>query len=136
MIRPYARPIEMLRKAGLRPTRQRIGLCHLLFSRGDWHVTADQLHAQAEAAGVSVSLATVYNTLHQLCAAGLLSEVVVEPGRSYFDTNLAEHHHFFNLDTGELGDISSGEVVVSSLPAPPAGTAVDQVNIVIRLRNQ
>lgn len=136
MSRPYAKTIDSLRKAGLRPTRQRIGLSYLLFSRGDRHVTADQLHTEAEAAGLKVSLATIYNTLHQLCAAGLLSEVVAEPGRSYFDTNVSGHHHFFNVDTGELADIPEDAVAVSALPKAPAGTVVDEVSIIVRVRQE
>jgi Fur family iron response transcriptional regulator len=120
----------------LRPTRQRIGLSYLLFSGGDRHVTADQLHGEAEAAGMKVSLATVYNTLHQLCDAGLIAEVVAEPGRSYFDTNVSGHHHFFNIDTGELTDIPADAVGVTNLPAPPEGTLVEQVSIVVRVRQQ
>ncbi len=85
---------------------------------------------------MKVSLATIYNTLHQLCDAGLLAEVVVEPGRSYFDTNISGHHHFFNVDTGELADIPPEAVAVSALPAPPTGTAIDQVNIIVRVRKQ
>ena len=136
MTRPYAGTIELLRKAGLRPTRQRVGLSFLLFHTGARHVTADQLHGEADAAGLRVSLATVYNTLHQLCDAGLLSEVVVEPGRSYFDTNIAGHHHFFNLDTGELADIPSDSVTLSALPVPPVGTSIEQVSIIVRVRQE
>ena len=136
MTRTYAGTIEMLRRAGLRPTRQRVGLGHLLFSHGDRHVTADQLRGEAEAVGLKVSLATVYNTLHQFSEAGLLSEVVVEPGRSYFDTNTGSHHHFFNLDSGELLDIPEGEVAISALPKPPAGTAIDDISIVVRVRHE
>lgn len=134
MSRPYTKMIDALRKAGLRPTRQRVGLSNILFNGGDRHVTADQLHSEADEAGLKVSLATVYNTLHQLCDAGLLAEVVVEPGRSYFDTNISGHHHFFNLDTGELADIPPDEIAVQHLPAPPEGTAIDQVSIIVRVR--
>lgn len=134
MNRPYTETIEVLRKAGLRPTRQRVGLSFILFNGGDRHVTADQLHSEADAAGLKVSLATVYNTLHQLCDAGLLAEVVVETGRSYFDTNISGHHHFFNMDTAELADIPRDEISVQYLPAPPQGTAIEQVNIIVRVR--
>ncbi len=134
MTRPYAGTIELLRQAGLRTTRQRVGLSYLLFNTGDRHVTADQLHGEADSVGLKVSLATVYNTLHQLCDAGLLSEVVVEPGRSYFDTNIAGHHHFFNTDTAELIDIPADAIAVPVLPVPPPGTAIDQVSIIVRVR--
>lgn len=134
--RSYSSIIEQLRNANLRPTRQRMGLGRLLFS-GDQqrHITADQLHLEAENAGLSVSLATVYNTLHQFCEAGLLREVVVDPGRSYFDTNTGSHHHFFNVERGELTDIPAELINVASLPGPPLGTQIDRVDIVVRVRN-
>ena len=85
----------MLQKAGLRPTRQRMGLVRLLFEAGDRHVTAEDLHREAKIEGIPVSLATIYNTLHQFTETGILREVIVEPGRAYFDTNTSGHHHFF-----------------------------------------
>jgi len=135
-VRNYSNIIDRLRLAGLRPTRQRVGLGKLLFANCNRHVTADQLHLEAEQANLSVSLATVYNTLHQFCSAGLLREVVAEPGRSYFDTNTEQHHHFFNVISGELSDISETVVNVPNLPAPPLGTEIDRVDIVIRVRPQ
>jgi len=131
--RPFATALELLRAARLRPTRQRLALARLLFESGDRHVTAEQLHGEATAAAVAVSLATVYNTLHQFVAAGLLREVVVEPGRSYFDNNISDHHHFFLEETGKLVDIPSHHVAVTDLPTPPAGTAIRRVDVVIRL---
>ena len=131
--RPYGRLIDRLKSAGLRPTRQRLALAKLLFEGGDRHVTAEQLHGEAVAARVRVALATVYNTLHQFTAAGLLREVVVEPGRSYFDTNTAEHHHFFHQKRGELMDIAGGAIIVENLPPPPAGAKVARVDVVVRL---
>ncbi|MCB9928899.1 MAG: transcriptional repressor [Alphaproteobacteria bacterium] len=131
----YSEVIDRLRQAGLRPTRQRIGLGKLLFAGEHRHVTADQLHIEAERSGLSVSLATVYNTLHQFRNAGLLREVVAEPGRSYFDTNTEAHHHFFNVSEGALIDIPAADVDLPSLPVPPDGMGVDRVDIVIRVRN-
>jgi len=131
--RPFATALELLRAARLRPTRQRLALARLLFESGDRHVTAEQLHGEATAAAVSVSLATVYNTLHQFVAAGLLREVVVEPGRSYFDNNVSDHHHFFFEETGQLVDIPSDHVAVTDLPMPPDGTMIRRVEVVIRL---
>ncbi len=81
-----------------------------------------------------MSLATVYNTLHQFTDSGLLHEVVVEPGRSYFDTNTSDHHHFFCEVTGKLQDIPGEELTVSSLPMPPAGTEISRVDVIIRVR--
>src|SRR6202023_3426515 len=117
--RPPQNPLTRLRSVGLRPTRQRLALARLLFEAGDRHVTAEQLHGEALAASIPVSLATGYNTLHQFIEAGLLREVVVNSGRSYFDTNASDHHHFFYEDSGRLLDIPGEHVVVSGLPKPP-----------------
>jgi Fur family transcriptional regulator, iron response regulator len=125
-----------LRAAGLRPTRQRVALARLLFTGGDRHVTAEQLHGEATAAAIPVSLATVYNTLHQFTTAGLLREVVVEPGRSYFDTNSDDHHHFFCESTGMLQDIPGSAVIVGQLPRAPHGTEISRVDVIIRVRRQ
>ncbi len=105
MARPYTQVLERLRAAGLRPTRQRLALARLLFDGGDRHVTAEILHGEALDAAIRVSLATVYNTLHQFTAAGLLLEIVVDSQRSYFDTNISDHHHFFFESSGRLDDI-------------------------------
>src|SRR3954468_1589180 len=125
---------QRLRTAGLRPTRQRLALARLLFEGGDRHVTAEQLHCEALAAAIRVSLATVYNTLHQFTEAGLLREVVVEPGRSYFDTNVSDHHHFFCESTGHLQDIPGELVTVGQLPRPPEGTEIGRIEVIIRIR--
>jgi Fur family iron response transcriptional regulator len=130
----YSSPLSRLRIAGLRPTRQRLALARLLFDSADRHVTAEQLHGEAAAASIRVSLATVYNTLHQFTAAGLLREVVVEPGRSYFDTNIDDHHHFFCESTGMLLDIPGTAVTVGALPSAPAGTEISRVDVIIRVR--
>jgi Fur family transcriptional regulator, iron response regulator len=131
------RPADRLQRAGLRPTRQRVALARLLFGAGDnRHVTAEMLHAQAASSGIGVSLATVYNTLHQFTAAGLLREVVVESGRSYFDTNISNHHHFFHERSGELRDLEGAAVVVAALPDPPRGTRIARVDVVIRLTDE
>jgi Fur family iron response transcriptional regulator len=131
--RPFSNALERLRRVGLRPTRQRLALARLLFDQDNRHVTAEQLHGEASEAAVRVSLATVYNTLHQFTAAGLLNEVVVEPGRSYFDTNVDDHHHFFFEDSGRLQDIPGNTVLVSEMPEAPSGTAIRRVDVIIRL---
>jgi len=131
---PSSDALDRLRAAGLRPTRQRLALARLLLENGDRHVTAEQLHAEAAAASIRVSLATVYNTLHQFTEAGLLREVVVEPGRSYFDTNTADHHHFFCEATSKLQDIPGRDVVISGYPLPPGGTEICRVDVIIRVR--
>src|SRR3546814_4284023 len=117
--RPYAAALDRLRRSGLRPTRQRLALTRLLFDAGDRHVTAEQLHSEAEAAGVSVSLATVYNTLHHFTDGGLLRAVVVEAGRSYFDTTVGRHHHFFDVATGPLADLPAHATPLPPPPPPP-----------------
>ena len=104
--RPCSSIIALLRQAGLRPTRQRIALGRQLFENGDRHVTAEMLHQEAVQAKVRVSLATVYNTLHQFTEAGLLREIVVDSQRSYFDTNMEDHHQFFFDGQNRLEDIS------------------------------
>jgi Fur family transcriptional regulator, iron response regulator len=131
--RPFSSAIERLRGVGLRPTRQRLALARLLFDQGNRHVSAEQLHGEAIDAAVRVSLATVYNTLHQFTTAGLLNEVVVEPGRSYFDTNVDDHHHFYFEDSGRLQDIPGNSILVNELPAAPSGTAIRRVDVIIRL---
>ena len=132
--RPYSSLIERLKTAGLRPTRQRLALAKLLYDKGDRHVTAEQLHSEAIAGSVRLSLATVYNTLHQFTAAGLLREVMVEPGRSYFDTNIASHHHFYCEDSGRLQDIPADQLAVGQLPPTPEGMEVARVDIMVRLQ--
>ena len=123
-----------VRAAGLRPTRQRVALAGLLFREHDRHVTAEALHEEAAKAGVCVSLATIYNTLHQFTAAGLLNEVVVDSGRAYFDTNIGDHQHFYVEDNGELIDIPGDTIAVSNVPNPPKGMAVDRVDVVVRVK--
>ena len=130
-IRPYRQALEMLNAVGLRPTRQRLALARLLFDGRERHVTAEQLHAEASTQDTGVSLATVYNTLHQFTDAGLLREVVVDQGRSYFDTNTDDHHHFYHQDKGDLVDIDA--VTVGNLPKPPPGCRITRVDVVVRL---
>ena len=124
---------ELLKGAGLRPTRQRVALGSLLFRDCDRHVTAEQLYAEALAASIQVSLATVYNTLHQLTEGGLLREIVMEPGRSYFDTNVCDHHHFYFESSGQLNDIPAADVSLATLPTPPAGTEIRRIDVIIRV---
>jgi Fur family iron response transcriptional regulator len=127
---------EKLRGAGLRPTRQRLALGQLLFAAGNRHVSAERLHAEAQAAQVRVSLATVYNTLNQFTAAGLLREVAIEGSRSYFDTNTSNHFHYFLEDEGRLCDIDAEGLKVLGLPVPPDGTEIDRIDIIVRLKRR
>ena len=124
---------DRLRTAGLRPTRQRLALAHLLFDAGNRHVTAEILHTEVMSTGMRVSLATVYNTLHQFTEAGLLREIVVEAGRSYFDTNTSVHHHFFHERTGSLSDIPDQQISIGTLPEAPEGKRIKSVDVIVRL---
>lgn len=123
-----------LRHAGLRPTRQRVELASLLFKDCDRHVTAESLHDEVTGAGMKVSLATVYNTLHQFTEAGLLRQVIVDAARSYFDTNTGDHQHFFLESDGLLIDIPGETIAVAGVPAPPTGLSVDRVDVVVRVK--
>jgi Fur family transcriptional regulator, iron response regulator len=134
MTLPSATALARLRSVGLRPTRQRLALARLLLESGDRHITAEHLHGEAVGADIQVSLATVYNTLHQFTEVGLLREVVVEPGRSYFDTNTTDHHHFFCDADGRLQDIPGEDVSVTGFPLPPLGTEICRVDVIIRVR--
>jgi Fur family iron response transcriptional regulator len=124
---------DRLRSAGLRPTRQRVLLAELLFSQGDRHVSAEMLHAEVMAVGEQVSLATVYNTLHQFTGAGLLRELAIDGSKAYFDTNVSNHNHFFVEERGELIDISGESIRVDGLPEPPEGMRISHIDVVVRL---
>lgn len=122
--------------AGVRPTRQRVALAALLVGDGeDRHVTAEGLYLQARAAGEAVSLATVYNTLRAFSEAGLMSEITVDGSRSYFDTRLDDHPHFYSEETAELSDAPKGDLEIVRLPDAPEGTRITRVDVVIRLRS-
>ena len=125
--------LERLRSAGLRPTRQRLALAKLLLVGGPRHVTAESLFNEARSKRVNLSLATVYNALHDFTERGMLREISIEAGRSYFDTNTTEHHHFYYERTGKLQDVALDSVRISSLPDAPAGEKVKRVDVVIRL---
>ncbi|MHA1597559.1 MAG: iron response transcriptional regulator IrrA [Alphaproteobacteria bacterium] len=134
-MRPYSQFLDQLRAAGLRPTRQRLALAKLLFGGEDRHVTAEALHGEAQAANVRVSLATVYNTLHQFTDAGLLREIAADASKAYFDTNTTSHHHFYMEADGVLQDIPGDDVIIQNLPVAPNGTKIDSVDVVVRISN-
>jgi Fur family iron response transcriptional regulator len=131
-------PVHALRKrlraANLRPTRQRVTLGWLLFAKGDRHVTADMLFDEARTAKAAVSMATIYNTLHQFTRAGLLREIVVEGSRAYFDTNPLPHAHFLLEETGALVDIPAGDLRLLQPPKAPEGYEIDRVEMIVRVR--
>jgi Fur family iron response transcriptional regulator len=127
---------EKLREVGLRPTRQRMALGWILFAKGDRHVTAEMLYEEATRAKVPVSLATVYNTLHQFTEVGLLRQVAVDGSKAYFDTNNSEHHHFFIEDQNDLMDIPANDVLVGKAPVAPEGYEIARIDVVVRLRRK
>ena len=124
---------ERLRRSGLRFTRQRAALAGLLFGRGNRHVSAEELFAEATDAHIRVSLATVYNTLNLFTASGLLREVAIESAKTYFDTNTSNHCHFYFEEEARLMDIEFAELRVEGLPSLPEGRCVDRIDIVVRL---
>jgi Fur family iron response transcriptional regulator len=127
---------SMLRDVGLRPTRQRMALGWILFAKGDRHLTAEMLYEEATKAKVPVSLATVYNTLHQFTEVGLLRQVAVDGSKTYFDTNTTEHHHFFVEGDNALVDIPGAADIVGKMPAAPDGYEVARIDVVVRLRRK
>lgn len=122
-----------LKSAGINPTQQRIEIGQILFSRMQ-HLSAEQIMTIVNAQGEVASKATVYNTLGLFASKGLLREVIVDPNKVFYDSNISDHHHFYNVDTGSLMDIDPAEVVVHKLPTLPAGTHTDGVDVIIRIR--
>ena len=133
-VRENSKAVERLRAAGLRPTRQRVELAGLLFKGPDRHVTAESLHEEAAALELRISLATIYNTLHQFTHAGLLRQVVVDASRGYFDTNTGDHQHFFVEEEGRLIDIPGNAISVLGVPTPPSGMTMERVDVVVRVK--
>jgi Fur family iron response transcriptional regulator len=125
--------LEHLRAAGLRPTRQRVALARLLFGRGNRHVTAEGLFSEARQHRVHLSLATVYNALHDFTTKGLLREISLDSNGFYFDTNTDDHHHFYFERSGRLEDIPAEKVRIAALPPAPGGAEVSRVDVIIRV---
>ena len=124
---------EVLRGHGINPTHQRIEIAHAIFSQGE-HLSADRILALVNDRASETSKATVYNTLNLFVEKCLIREVIVDPDRVFYDPNTTPHHHFYNVDTGELSDIDAGEVEVSRLPALPPGMVTDGIEIIVRIR--
>ena len=134
---PRRRASLWLGRAGLRPTRQRLALAELLVGDGhNRHVTAESLFEASRRSGEPVSLATVYNTLRCFTEAGLMTEITVDGTRSYFDTDVSDHAHFFWEDEGRITDAPRGAVRFETLPEPPEGAEVARVDVVIRVRRR
>ena len=131
--RAYSQVIEKLRRAGMRPTSQRLGLAKILFENGHRHVTAESLYAEARDSFIPISLATVYNSLNQFTKSGLLREIIVDSQRCYFDTNTSDHHHFFCERTNTLEDIACDDVILSKLPVAPEGKSITRVDVILRI---
>ena len=127
---------DRLRLAGLRPTRQRVALGWILFGKGHRHVTAERLYDEASVSRVNLSLATVYNTLHQFTEAGLLREIAVDGSKTWFDTNTSRHHHFLIEGENELVDIPGDMVAIARLPPLPEGLEIIDVDVVVRVRRK
>ncbi len=132
-MRPFSEAQQRLKTAGLRLTKQRVALGRLLLEGPDRHVTAESFHEEAISSGIRVSLATIYNSLHQFTEAGLLRKVIVDGAKTYFDTNTSDHHHFYLECNGDLIDIPEGSIEVTGLPTTPDGTSIDRVDVVVRL---
>jgi Fur family iron response transcriptional regulator len=126
--------IKKLTESGITPTRQRVDIGQCLFVK-DQHITAEQLREQVNEAFAEVSKATVYNTLGLFAAEGLLREVIVDPSKHVYDTNVDKHHHLYHIDTGRLQDIDPAEIMLSGLPDLDEGVEIEDVDIVIRVRN-
>ncbi len=126
--------VELLRRHRISPTQQRVEIAQIVLSKPQ-HLSADEVLALANQRGSRVSKATVYNTMGLFARVGLVREVIVDPSKVFYDSNVSEHHHFYNLDTGELTDIPAGAVELGSLPDLPQGTEAAGVDVIIRVRS-
>lgn len=135
--RPYTRErlVEMLQRHDISPTHQRLEIAYALFSRGE-HVSADQVLAAINDRGSGTSKATVYNTLSLFLEKGLIREVIADPSKVFYDPNTSLHHHFYNVDTGELTDIDAAGIAVQGLPALPQGMVTEGLDIIVRIRSR
>jgi Fur family iron response transcriptional regulator len=124
----------LLQQHDIFPTRQRLMIARVLFTRIQ-HLCADQVMQYVNDGSDHVSKATVYNTLGLFARKGLIREVIVDPTRVFYDPNTSDHHHFYNVDTGELRDIEASELAIEALPELPEGTVADGIDVIIRLRN-
>jgi Fur family iron response transcriptional regulator len=126
----------LLRSVGLRPTRQRMALGWLLFGKGKRHITAEILHMEATEAKVPVSLATVYNTLNQFTASGILRQLAFDASKSFFDTNTSAHHHFFVEDENLVIDVLDSDLALGKIPTPPEGYEITRIDVAVRIRRR
>ncbi len=126
--------VGMLKENDVLPTQQRLMIARVLFERHQ-HLSADQVMNKVNTGKDNVSKATVYNTLGLFARKGLVREVIVDPTRVFYDPNTSNHHHFYNVDTGELQDIDVSDLQISQLPELPPETVADGVDVIIRVRN-
>lgn len=127
--------INLLREKGVTPTHQRVQIAAVLFGREPRHYSAEQVLHEVNADAMEVSKATVYNTLGLFARKGLVKEVIVDPSKVFYDPTTRPHHHFYNVDTGNLVDIQAGAIELAGLPELPLGTVAEGVDVVIRIRN-
>jgi len=127
--------IRLLQAQGITPTAQRVKIASILLARPQ-HLSADQVLAQTNREGQHVSKATVYNTLGLFAEKGLVQQVIVDPTKVFYDSNTHQHHHFYDVDTGELTDIGPGRITVGDFPELPAGKAVDGVDVIVKVRSK
>jgi Fur family iron response transcriptional regulator len=137
MINDFKHHIDRLRSSGLRPTKQRLTICKVLFDRKDtFHFTIDKLKKRIEKNTKSkISLATVYNTVHAFKNNGYLKEISLQGNKTFFDTNSTNHHHFYDQDTGDLMDIKNEDILLNKLPLAPKGKRIKKVEVTISLAN-
>lgn len=137
MINDLTHYIDRLRSSGLRPTKQRLALCKVLFDRKEtFHFTIDNLKKKIEKSTKSkISLATVYNTVHAFKHKGYLKEISLQGNKTFFDTNSKSHHHFYDQDTGDLIDIKNEDINVSKLPSAPKGKKIKDIEVTVSVAN-
>ena len=126
--------IALLQEYGITPTQQRVEIAQVLFARPQ-HLSADQVLAQVNETRAVVSKATVYNTLNLFARKGLVREIIVDPSKVFYDSNTTEHHHFYNVDTGMLSDITPGSLDLPDVPDVPEGTVPVGVDVIVRVRS-
>ena len=137
MINEPKKHINRLRLSGLRPTKQRLLLCKVLFDRKEtFHFTIDNLKKKIEKSSKSkISLATVYNTVHAFKKNGYLKEISLQGNKTFFDTNSKSHHHFYDQDTGDLIDIKNEDIIVSKFPTAPKGKKIKEIEVTVSVAN-
>ena len=127
--------LKVLKEAKLRPTKQRVTLISNIYKYGNRHVNAESLHKEILDTGEKVSLATVYNTLHNLTNLGFLRQVKVNSSQNYFDTNVTAHHHFFDHSNNSLIDIDKDTIKIQGIPTPPDKKKISEVEVIISIKN-